>query len=758
MTGPTINFHFGADAGATAGAGTDAGTATGTKPGPGTGGGRAGKAGRAAGDTTGRDAADTAKSGAKAAGKAASTGVAGVKGLTKAQVGHGVWIGEKMAGWVPEAEGWALLRTSAKAGGRALPFIGNALSLGFAFKDFREGDVIGGLLGVLGAVPGIGYVGIGLNACWELWGKGRYGSACGTWDAPDAVRTFMLPAAAAAGDANVGAFDAALTGLQKEVFGFQDGPTGTVWTASPPPALRVDTGPVKDAIGTWATGIATTVAEIDRLLAGSDEPYMLEARTRLQTHLAAMAQLPQYGRQIETQLSAASDAAGTLYRVVIDSNAGARSALASSGHLGGGDFTESVRSCHDGAQRSLAEANKQLAAIGASQAPPPLAAVGRQLPHQPTAPAPQLRTPAMSPTPQLAPAAPLTPPPPAATLSPEKKGDSAEDISKFLSGLRSATPTIPTLPTPQVPQMPNLGGIPMGGQPVGQSPQPKPPAAEAAPQPKLAVERPSLSASPAENKTVPAAASEKKADTKPEENKTAAAPASAPAASVPAPAASGGDTAPAAAKPAATKPEDHTVDVKGKKITFPDAKTAALAKELSAGTPGAPANLADAATKAGLVPPVPGQDPGQQVAPADAKPGDLLRAGGKDYMLLGKGEFLDFSNGKVLSADTLPKDLGGNGGYFHLHDAAAGAVPGPVSAPVPDITAFTVDQHPKVPADADVAAHPAATGGAHDSAGSPGVPAKGDGTGPANAAATDTGRGIGTPAPSTKPLDPTAIK
>ena len=317
---------------------------------------------------------------------------------------------------------------------------------------------------------------------------------------------------------------------------------------------------------------------------------------------------------------------------------------------------------------------------------------------------------------------------------------------------------IPTLPLPKVPQMPNLGGVPMGGQPAGQSLRPKPPAAEAAPQPKLAAARPNLSASPAENKTVPAAASEKKADTKPEENKTAPAPAPAPAASVQASAAQGGDTAPAAAKPATAKPADTTADIKGKKITFPDAKTAALAKELANAGPNNPASLADAATKAGLVPPVPGQDPGQQVAPADAKPGDLLRAGGKDYLVLGKGEFLDFSNGKVLSADTLPKDLGGNGGYFHLHDAAAGAVPGPVSAPVPDITAFTVDQHPKVPADADVAAHPAATGGAHDSAGSPGVPAKGDGTGPANAAATDTGRGIGTPAPSTKPLDPTAIK
>ena len=45
------------------------------------------------------------------------------------------------------------------------------------------------------------------------------------------------------------------------------------------------------------------------------------------------------------------------------------------------------------------------------------------------------------------------------------------------------------------------------------------------------------------------------------------------------------------------------------------------------------------------------------------------------------------------------------------------------------------------------------------SAGSPGVPAQGPpGSGPANAAATDTGRGTGTLTSGQKPLDPSAIK
>jgi hypothetical protein len=214
------------------------------------------------------------------------------------------------------------------------------------------------------------------------------------------------------------------------------------------------------------------------------------------------------------------------------------------------------------------------------------------------------------------------------------------------------------------------------------------------------------------------------------------------------------------------------VEIKGRKVEFPDAKTAALARELTGGAPGSPASLADAATKAGLVPPTPGQDPGQQVAPADAKPGHLLRAGDKDYMLLDQGKFLDFSNGKVVDADQMPKDLGAKGGYFQLLDAAGGQPTGPVSGQTPDTTTFAVDQSPKAPTDTTPgtvpnpapapAPAPPPAGGAPaagvTSTGSPGVPAEGDGSGPANAAATDTGLGSGAVTVGKKPLDPTAIK
>ncbi|MGC7255684.1 hypothetical protein RBA19_21380, partial [Mycobacteroides abscessus subsp. massiliense] len=92
-----------------------------------------------------------------------------------------------------------------------------------------------------------------------------------------------------------------------------------------------------------------------------------------------------------------------------------------------------------------------------------------------------------------------------------------------------------------------------------------------------------------------------------------------PAPTTPAP----GNPAPGTPKPTAGAP-DTTVDVKGKKIKFPDAKTAKLAKLLAAADPNHPISLADAAAQSGLTPPVPGQDPGKQIPPADAKPGDFL--------------------------------------------------------------------------------------------------------------------------------------
>ena len=104
---------------------------------------------------------------------------------------------------------------------------------------------------------------------------------------------------------------------------------------------------------------------------------------------------------------------------------------------------------------------------------------------------------------------------------------------------------------------------------------------------------------------------------------------------------------------------------------FPDAKTAKLAELLAASDRTHPVSLSDAAAKAGLVPPVPGQDPGQQIPPVDARPGDVLVAGDQRFLLLNEGRFLDFANGRLIDADMLPKDLGDRAGYFRLHDPDA---------------------------------------------------------------------------------------
>lgn len=675
--------------------------------------------------------------------------VKGVPGLGKrywdATVAPSKWLGAKAPGWLPDGAG-EFSKDAAKWGGRFVPFAGNLISLGHAGREFQSGDYIGGVLGLVGAVPGpVGWLGIGASFAWNYFGppsESRYA----TWAEPDGVRTQMLPAAAA-DVANVVAFDAAITEAQKAVFGFEMGPTGTVWNVHHPAALRVDGATVKQAVDRWLGDLALTVRDIEATLGSSAEPYLAAAHARLQPYLNAMRDLPAASQVIHTHLGAASDAAGDLYQTVLDANAGARTALAAGNGLSGSDFSIPFQTAQGTAAKNLENANTLLAGACAGNSLSPLAPVQRMLPPPRNN---DLGAGAvMPPMPPLTPAAPLTPVAPAAAAAAEEDADkNTDDISDILSKLGNNLGG----GTPLGGGMPGLGGMPLGGlgggQPLGggtplATPTPKPLAPEA--KPVLGTERRNLSGAPVENKVVPAA--EKKLD----EKKNVAAPVPGAAASAaPAPDKLGEPKV----KSVSSQPEkpDTTVDVKGKKIEFPDAKTAALASELAKATPGSPASLADAATKAGLVPPVPGQDPGQQVAPADAKPGDLLVAGDKSYMLLGDGSFLDHTNGKVVDADQMPKDLGTKGGYFSLQEAGSGDPSGPVSGQAPATTTMTVDQDPKIPA-----AVPA-TG--VTSAGTPGVPSQGaPGSGPANASATDTGRGTGSvPVMGGKPLDPAAIK
>ncbi|MFV8308784.1 hypothetical protein [Mycobacteroides chelonae] len=75
------------------------------------------------------------------------------------------------------------------------------------------------------------------------------------------------------------------------MFGFQDGPEGTVWNASPPAALKLDTPQVEKAFTNWLRGVSELFAEIDRTMSQSDEPYFHQYRQELAPHFAAMAEL-----------------------------------------------------------------------------------------------------------------------------------------------------------------------------------------------------------------------------------------------------------------------------------------------------------------------------------------------------------------------------------------------------------------------------------------------------------------------------------
>src|SRR5699024_5776390 len=292
--------------------------------------------------------------------------------------------------------------------------------------------------------------------------------------------------------------------------------------------------------------------------------------------------------------------------------------------------------------------------------------------------------------------APVTPTSPTSTVTPkaettQKKSD--DPLADLMRALNQKTAT----PTP--PSMPNLGtgglggGSPLGtggGSPLTSSPS-KPLTSDGdrklddGRDKKLDDKSERKLTDPAkdkkeEKKPTPLSASQTDNKvTKPDPLTTTEKPGH-PAAVPAQPSAATAPAAPAAAQGPAAPPEpSKEVDVKGTRVEFPDAKTAKLAQLLAAADPAHPLSLEEAAKQAGLTPPVPGQDPGSQVAPAQAKPGDLLVAGDKKYMLLGDGRFYDLTEYKVIDSGQLPQDAGARGGYFHLTDpsptGAAGAQP-----------------------------------------------------------------------------------
>lgn len=686
--------------------------------------------------------------------------VKGIAGLAKAQWDAGQSLAGKGASVVEKAiPGSGMASTAvkglAKGGLRALPLVGSVFAAGQAVKDFEHGNYVGAVLNGIGMIPGpVGWVALGADLLWEQFGSGGH-SAYGLWDPPNGTDTHMLPGAAAQAP-GVKEADASLTAVQKSIFSFEDGPTGTVWNSNHPNALRLDTPEVQKAVTDWLHGIAEVFAQIDHTLANSGEPYMQQYREKLTSQFAAMAKLPAAAKLITAQLTAASDAADKQYKSMIDTNLKVRQQLANDGQLSDSGPATSLASHMTSGQAAIAAAADKLSKLFGDTVAT-LAPATRPVPATPAAPKPTV-TPA-APAPGAVPNPSL--PGPVAPTAPAKDAPK-DDISKLLSSLGNR-PLGGGSPLGGSPFGGSpMGGSPLGGTPLGGTPSAKPsegtplvdPKKDTAtkPKPDLAASKPDNKGAQVASPLVPPA--------------PPAAPV-APAAAVP---------APGAPKPAAAAPPNTTVDVKGHKVTFPDAKTAKMAEILAKADPNHPVNLAEAAAKAGLTPPVPGQDPGHQIAPSEAKPGDVLVAAGKQYLLLGDGKFFDLTSFKEIDAKLLPQDMGDQAGYFHLADPSAPGAPGatsPVSGPTPGAVPFSVPgaaTGSQVPVDGSAPVIPAPPAPAVPAppappapssvpqSGSPGVPAAGTGGGPANAAATNTGLRAPTPSASAPKLDPNSVK
>lgn len=706
--------------------------------------------------------------------------VTGIPGLVRAEYRLGEKAGESIAKKLGDKGAKAALGQVAKYGSRALPGVGMLYGAYTAVKEFKSGDYVGGVLGVVSMIPGpIGWVGIGLGLAWDKWGFGP--KEFGQWDKPDGENTYMLQAAAKE-VAGVSNSDAALRTAQANVFSFLDGPNGTVWDSNPPAALRLDTPDVVAAATDYLTGISEHFAEIDRTMQQAGEQYISEQRQALAPHFAAMAKLKGEVKTLTDQLAAISKGAETSYDAVKEANKAARSQLA-----GGGTLSD-----HGPAQTMITKLEQGQAAVIAAEdkltklfdaTPPPVVALRTGTPTQ----TPEKKVTESPVKPVTATPAAVTPAAqtPTKTETPTKNNDLGQLLSQLGNKAQTATPTSSPLGTGS-----GLGGGSPLGTGTGQGTGGGTP---------LSSSKPDTSEKKDEGKKLddkklggrkteePKKLDDKSLSTPKPEQAKAAVPAEAkpaavaPAAAVPAPGAAAPTPAQQNAEHAAkTQEPSKEVDVKGQKTTFPDVKTAKLAELLSKADPAHPMSLADAAKAAGLTPPVPGQDPGQQVSPAEAKPGDIMVADGKNFMLLGDGKFYDLSDYKIVDAAELPQNMGDRAGYFHLNDPTAGqagagqpgegvaapTTPAQPQGPVSGQTGGVQHQVPGAtgaptgPVDGNAAgAQPAAGTGGVPSVGTPGVPKPGTpGAGPANAAATDTGTGTSVPSSSPGALDPGAIK
>lgn len=694
-------------------------------------------------DKSAKSAGKASNPAASKAGPAAIGSLGGVTGLALSQGKAGMSLIDKASGCLTRNAGDSA-KTAGKWAGRAIPFAGAAFSAYAAYDNFKSGDIVGGVLSTLGALPVVGLPAIGASLIWEGFFDGT--GEVGLWDAPNGSSTWILPGTAAEVDGVTDA-DAQLRKAQQLIFAFKDGSApATVWDEGHPAALRLDTDGVSKAAKDWLGGVSVAFADIESTMQSSGEPYMAEYAARLQPHLAAMAELPATVTALTSQLTTASDAAAGAYDFWLAANRDLRVQLSESGSLSDQGSLTAAQSSLAAADSGVDRADSSIASLLSEPAPALTSAAGTVAPAAP-APAPLAPT-APSPMPGV------TAPGAGAGSKPETDS-SKSDLAKLLEnvGKSGGMPQMPAVPQMGNPLGGMGGGAPLGGgNPMGGNQGRKMDSGEG----RKLDEKSDRKLDDRERKPLEEKADRKLSTAGGPANSTAAAPA-------PAVAPAGQPTA----KPegAVTKPGEPTapkgpttVDVKGEKVSFPPGseKLAKMAQLLAAASPQQPMSLSDAAAASGLTPPVPGQDPGRQVQPVDAKPGDILVTDGRQYMLLGEGRFYDLQDFKTVGASELPADAGSRGGYFSLNDPSGPGGGAPVSPPAGGVAHDVPGGQPPA---GTVDASPAGAGsGAVPSAGAPGVPAAGTGGGPANADATATGTGRPGPSTQSAPLDPAAVR
>lgn len=713
----------------------------------------------------------------------------GAKGILKAQWNTSQHLvkpfAEKVSKLAP-AGTKALTRTAIKA----VPLLGSLYAGYSAIKAFKEGDYVSAALNALGVIPGpVGWVALGASALWDAFRSGGH-KGYGLWGAPDGTDTFILQGSAK-DVANVKAADATLQTAQRQVFSFQDGPHGQVWNEHPPTAIRLDGDDIKAAVTEYLTDLSDHFAAIDKAMSDAGEQYFSERRQALAPHFAAMAKIKSQVAPLMAELTAVSKAAETAYDAVTNANKAARTQLAHDGTLTDQGPATTMETQVQQALSGIKTADGKIEKLF-SESPPAVVLVRNDT---------GAGTKPVRPTQETKPQTPVTPAAqtpsavqaPTKTETPTKNDDT---LSKVLSQLGQQAKTATPTSNPLGSGSGLSAGSPLGSQGLGGG-NTATPLAQSKPETKSDdSDKKKLDSSDrklGERKEEPKKLGDEKSlsTPKPEQAKAAVPaeqkPAVVPAAAVTAPGTAAPTPAQQNAEAAAKTAEpSKEVDVKGQKTTFPDAKTAKLAELLSKADPTHPVSLADAAKAAGLTPPVAGQDPGTQVNPAQAKPGDIMVAGDKQFMLLGDGKFYDLTDYKIVGAADLPQQLGDRAGYFHLVDPNPGQAPaadatgaatptaaqapvsgqtGGVQNPVPNATGAnplpTVGsapgaQHP-VDGSQPAAGAPAASGGV-PSSGAPGVPKPAPSGGPANAEGTNTGTGTGGLSSGGGSLDPGAVR